>query len=145
MRDTSIHRLYEAAPNGSKRIVRLITQTVGERMVRAGRAERGLDWDGETACYMRQRCARNRNTAAAISPEMQESTSALTLAEVDAIAGTNFKHGKSRTAHLTESQKLSRGEHPMTHRVLPPEDLVELATAKLKAWARIGPAIAALN
>jgi hypothetical protein len=50
-------------------------------------------------------------------------------------AGTQFKHGKSRTAGMTEDQRLHR-THPTTGKLLPPEDAVELAQARVREWAR---------
>jgi hypothetical protein len=55
----------------------------------------------------------------------------LTPREADLVAGRHFKHGKSRTARMTEIQRLSR-LHPLTRKPLPAEDAVERAEAKFE-------------
>jgi hypothetical protein len=114
-------------------------------MVRAGLAEELLEWDGKTTCY--RQIPKSERERVVVSPRVAESdkapvdtgsAAALTQKEVMAVAGTNFKHGRSRTACMTEEQRLRRINGRNGDR-LPPEDLVERATAKLQAWAQIGP------
>jgi hypothetical protein len=142
------YRVYEFNRNGSRRIVELATLRRGQRLVRRGVAEEALDWDGKTLCYRLKDDM--PNLARALGADGYRpgydgpSNAALTLAEVDAVAGTNFKYGRSRTAGMSEEKRLNR-VHPKTHKVLPAEDIVERATAKLQAWARVGPALAEIS
>lgn len=148
MPETASFRVYEFGANGSRRIVELTSRGRAMRMVRAGVIEEALDWDGVTVYYRRLQPKRRAAAALGMRDDGEivsvPSCAALTRNEVEAVVGTAFKFGKSRTAGMSEEKRTSR-MHPVTHRVMAAEDLVELATAKLQAWKQVGPAIAALH
>lgn len=64
----------------------------------------------------------------------QPSSPVLTVREIELYAGRNFPGGRSRTAGLTETQRLerSRRTHPRTGKYLLPEDAVERVTEKVR-------------
>lgn len=150
MADFSSYRLYEQGAGSSRRrIVELITRAKGERMVRSATARAGLDWDGKTLCF-----ERIDTSAASVVPAfvvanmpapMEQDLSAdisnpaFAKAEVQAIAGRWFKHGRSRTARMTDEQRANRkGRYGMP---LPPVDLVERAVNKYEGYKLLGPAL----
>jgi hypothetical protein len=143
--DFSSYRLYEPGFRGGPRIVGLISREKGERMVRNQTAETGVDWDGKTLCFF-SKAAKQVKPLVSTRPSQQidvsaeASNTAFSRAEVDAIAGTKFRYGGSRTIEMTEEARSNR-THPVTHRVLPPEDLIERATNKFNAWQQLGPAL----
>jgi hypothetical protein len=53
--------------------------------------------------------------------------------EMQVYAGRRFKDGRSQTAKMCELEKLTR-VHPKFGFPLPPEDRVELVTAKMEHW-----------
>ena len=154
MIDFTSYRLYELGATGSRRISELITRAKGERMVRSKTAAAGLDLDGKTLCFMRID-ASNANAVPAIvrankpvSTEelpIEVSSTAFSIPEMDAVAGTRFKHGRSRTASMSEYQREARVKRIYDESVArngygvkaKPEDMVERATNKAKAWQQI--------
>ena len=69
-------------------------------------------------------------------PSIRSSCS-ITVSVVLLIAGQAFRQGKSRTAGMSEEQRISRRwieGKKADGRTLPPEDAVERATEKLKQW-----------
>lgn len=156
--DYRSYRLYEQGAGPTKRFVKLITRVEGERMVRSKTALEGLDWDGVTPCFRLIDAS-----AAGAVPTMKKSakpfsnddhvpaevsSAAFSQPEMMAIAGTKFKHGRSRTARLNEEQREARVQRIYDEGLLrngatvrgikvKPEDTVERATNKYRAWATI--------
>lgn len=132
------YRLYEQGAGLGRRIVRLVTRSQGERMVRSKTAQAGLDWDGETLCFQ-------LIDASAVSAvptfvpmqalEIERSSTAFSQPEVMAIAGNQFRHGRSLTSRMTEEQRKNRKDR--RGKQLPPEDLAERAANKLQAWGQL--------
>jgi hypothetical protein len=58
----------------------------------------------------------------------------LTVSEMVLFAGQAFKDGRSRTARMTEQQRLQRASrtHPRTGKFLAPEDAIERVTEKVR-------------
>jgi hypothetical protein len=131
---------------GKVRVIRRISFFNGEEMVKDGIARRVMD-DENVGVIGFQMLPAKRAPMDSKLPPLQPSTAALSRKEMDAIAGSDFKGGEnlygvygppgcSRTAGMSEQQRMSRME-----RGLRPEDLVERSFAKLNAWAQIGPAL----
>jgi hypothetical protein len=146
--DFTSYRLYERGAGPRGRIVGLISRAKGERMVRSKTAQAGLDWDGETLCFERigTGAASAVPTFVPARPVLEpselpieRSSTGFTQPEMNAIAGTNFRYGRSRTSGMTEEQRQSRLDR--RGKRLPEEDLVETATNKLRAWQQLGPAL----
>jgi hypothetical protein len=143
--DYKSYRLYEQGVGQSRRIVGLVTRANGERMVRSKTAQAGLDVDGETLCFERIEASAvnavptfivaNKPTTIDVAIPMEVSSTAFSKAEVQAIAGSNFRHGRSRTARMTEEQRKQRKDK--SGRPLAPEDLTERALNKRNAWSQI--------
>ena len=64
------------------------------------------------------------------------SSTAMVARDIVLNAGQAFKGGKSRTAGMTEDQRLTR-RHNQTGKVLPPEDAVERVEAKIRVYPEI--------
>ena len=111
------------------RVTRRISQDDGERMIETGHARHVNDCNGQHIGYQMQQPApvKNGEVSARATPAV------LSSREMDLIAGRAFQNGKSRTERLSEVQRITR-VHPFTHKLLPPEDEVERAAAKLKAF-----------
>jgi hypothetical protein len=60
------------------------------------------------------------------------SSCAISENEMDLVAGTKFSKGRSRTQGLPEAKKMARKDQ--NGKALAPEDAVERAVAKVKAW-----------
>jgi hypothetical protein len=145
LNDFYSYRLYEQGAGQSRRIVELITRAKGERMVRSKTAVEGLDWDGETLCFVRIGTSSVNAVPtfglgvnwvpADAEPEIERSSTAFSKPEVMALAGTRFRHGRSLTARMTEEQRKNRKDR--RGKQLGPEDIVERATNKAKAWSQI--------
>jgi len=159
--DFKLYRLYEQGAGPGRRVVKLVTRSQGERMVRSKTAQQGLDWDGVTLCFQlidtRASGAvptyqeKNKGSFSNLSiDEMpaEISSAAFSQPEMMAIAGTKFRHGRSRTARMSEQQRRARVQRIYDDGVLrngstirgikvKPEDLVERATNKFRAWQQI--------
>lgn len=110
------------------RVTRRIGYEQGEKLWATGHARRVNDCNGQHIGYqLIQQDKQSDGLPSLLGPVM------LTAREMDLIAGTNFKYGKSRTARMSEAERITR-LHPLTRRMLPPEDPVERAQAKLKAF-----------
>jgi hypothetical protein len=135
--DYKSYRLYEKRAGQELRLVELVTRAKGERMIMAKTAEAGFDVDGVTLCFQLTRTAATTTTSQSAMgmTGLETTNAAFTLPEMDAIAGVNFKHGRSRTARMSEQQRKERKDKYGIP--LPPEDRVEKATNKYKAWAQI--------
>jgi hypothetical protein len=143
--DYKSYRLYEQGAGQSRRIVGLITRAAGERMVRSKTAHAGLDVDGKTLCFERIETssenavptfiAANKPAPIDVEISVEVSSTAFSKAEVQAIAGSNFRHGRSRTARMTDEQRKQRKNK--YGRPLAPEDLTERALNKVNAWSQI--------
>jgi hypothetical protein len=148
------YRLYEPCLTGGPRIVRLLSLGDGEKMVREKRAEQGVDADGATPCFCLVVERRSRVAPVGLRPVsvpstdltgMQPSEAVFDKPEMDAIAGTNFANGKSRTAKMNEFQREQRQQQIFattfadgrTGVKVALEDKVERSTNKLKAWAQL--------
>lgn len=146
--DTKSYRLYEVfGPDLVEHRVSLISRRHADRLVARGQAEEGLDVDGKTPCFMWlkpiQRASSSRQADQQESAEVssEASSTAFSFEEVQAIAGSKFRHGRSRTARMTEEQRLRRTNRK-TGKALPAEDIVERAANKLKEWNKVGNLIA---
>lgn len=142
--DLGSYRLYGFSASLRASIVKLVSRRTGERMVRRGLAEEGLDLDGITPCFRKLRAEKpsnHRRRPVEPASDSDESSAAFSQSEVMAIAGTEFRHGRSRTMRLTDEQRDLR-VNPRTGRKLPPEDIVERATNKYAQWAKIGNLLA---
>lgn len=108
-------------------MARRISKADGERMIETGHARHVNDCNGEHIGYQMQQPAPVKNGVPA-----KPTPALLSAREMDLIAGRAFAHGGSRTSKMSEVQRLTR-VHPLSRRVLPPEDEVERAVAKLHA------------
>ena len=95
-------------------------------MVQAGAAEL-IERNGEQVYQMVSQAV-VKNGVAALPVAI-----VITAREMELVAGQAFKYGKSRTAGMTEEQRLTR-VHSLTRKQLPAEDAVERAAAKLQYW-----------
>lgn len=111
------------------RVTRRISQIDGERMVSTGHARHVNDTNGQHIGYQMQQPAPVKNGEVSAKP----TPAVLTVHEMDLIAGRAFARGRSRTARMNEVQRLTR-VHPLTRKLLPPEDEIERAEAKLRAF-----------
>lgn len=107
------------------RLIRRISFERGERMVDAGVAERCFDDSGRHVAFR----VINRGRERSASPN---SPTAITMRECEIYAGRCFPRGQSRTARMSEVQRLTR-INPRDGRRLPPEDAIECVTAKVSA------------
>jgi hypothetical protein len=146
--DNKSYRLYEIfGPDLVEHRVSLISRSYADRLVACGQAEEALDVDGKTPCFIWlkpvERVASSRRADSAESGQSGSDVScaAFSFAEVQAIAGSKFRHGRSRTARMTDEQR-ARRINRRTGRMLPSEDIVERATNKLKQWNTIGNLLA---
>ncbi len=120
------------------RVIRRISEEEGNQMVRGFRAVRIPDvgpLKGFQLCSHPGAAAHIRKALFANRlPEAARATSsaAFSKAEVDAIAGTKFKEGKSKTAGLTDEERAARILKGWRG-----EDLVETSEAKLKIYSRV--------
>lgn len=148
--DSSSYRLYEFARSGSPRIVQLITRSKGERMVRKQLADVIADEGGKLLCFqLKASTAPVRalvmdvSRTSYVKVDSEPSNMAFSQAEMNAIAGTKFKHGRSRTARLSDEQREERAKRIYEATLMEtgrgvkvgPEDIVERATKKLEVWA----------
>jgi hypothetical protein len=156
--DFQSYRLYELGATGSRRISELITRAKGERMVRSKTAEAGLDLDGKTLCFMRLDASSANAVPTIVPPKKlarsaeelpaEISSAAFSIPEMSAVAGTKFRHGRSRTARMSEQQRQSRVERIFEDSIArngygiraKPEDMVERATNKYLGFQTLGPA-----
>jgi hypothetical protein len=137
--DTGSYRLYAF---GERRVLALTSRRAAERLVKKGRAEEGVDVDGKTVCfrmlvYVAKPSKARESAADKLASNSEESSTAFSQAELLAIAGRHFRHGRSRTARMTDAQRAAR-INPKNGRKLPEEDIVERATNKYDAWQQIG-------
>lgn len=112
------------------RVTRRISQADGDRMVVTGHARLVNDHNGQHIGYQMQQpspMVKNGGAIANPTPVM------LTVREMDLLAGRGFRFGRSRTEGMNEAQRLTR-VHPFTRKLLPPEDEIERAAAKLQAF-----------
>lgn len=147
--DFRSYRLYEPGLNGGSRIVGLISRVKGERMVRKETAETGVDEDGETLCFRLKDIQRlgkrdslvfaNAKPVTQFPADAEPSSTVFSQGELMALAGRTFKHGRSRTARMSDEQRAQRKDK--YGRQLALEDLVERATNKFTVWAELGPAL----
>lgn len=142
--DAKFFRLYEG-----DRVSGLITWAEGRRMLAAepATAECDVEPDGKTLCFRRilpEQPVRFLRAAGVVEFEssVDPSSCAFSVSEVMAIAGSNFRHGRSRTARMTDEQRANRKGR--FDKPLPPEDLVERAKNKQEEWARLGPSFSDL-
>lgn len=141
----SSHRVYEEHSSGSFRILELVSLESARRMVKTKAVNEALEQDGVTPCFVRVKIAGRPKLPLGVrfvnpqEPALERSSTAFTLPEMNALAGTKFKHGSSLTAKMTEEQRKARKDR--RGRQLPPEDLVERATKKKQAWEQLGPAL----
>lgn len=96
-------------------------------MIATGHARPVNDHNGLHVGYQMQQPAPVKNGVPA-----KPTPALLSSREMDLIAGQAFAHGKSRTHGRSELVRLTR-THPWTGKLLPAEDEVERAVAKLLA------------
>lgn len=149
--DTKSYRLYEIfGPDLVDHRVSLISRRHADRLVDRGKAAKGLDVDGKTTCFMwlkpieRVPSSRPAGQQEPAEVSSEASSTAFSFEEVQAIAGSKFRHGRSLTARMTEEQRLRRSNRK-TGKALPAEDIVERATNKLKQWNKVGNLLAELK
>lgn len=153
MIDYKSYRLYEQGDGPTRRFVKLVTRVEGERMVRGNMAQAGLDHDGETLCFRLTEASVAATVRKAIPAGYQDndmpaeiSSAAFSQPEMMAIAGTKFKHGRSRTARMSEEQRQARVKRIYDDGLVrngatvrgvkvKPEDMVERATNKFRGFA----------
>jgi hypothetical protein len=152
--DFGSYRLYEQGAGPEPRIVRLVTRDEGECMVHSETALAGVDRDGRTLCFLLQEASaasavptyrETKKSSKLTGMDLEPSNAVFTRPEMMAIAGSNFKHGRSRTASMNELQREARAKRIYEASLLKtscpvkvgPEDMVERATNKMKAWAQI--------
>lgn len=139
------YRVYEEHLSGSFRIVELASLRRARHLVRSSEVREAVELDGETPCFVRVKVAGGssrvlgRCAVSSREPVVERSSTAFTLPEVDALAGVNFRHGRSRTANLTDEQRLARVDK--RGRQLPIEDVVERAANKKLEWGKMGPGL----
>ena len=151
--DASSYRLYQFSETARASIAKLITRRAGERMVRQGLAEEGVDLDGKTTCFRLLRCSKQASKPAPareIVIDSDESDRGFSRDEVMAIAGRHFRHGRSRTARMSDEQRAARAKRIYDESVMRngfgvkvgPEDIIERATNKFNVWNEIGSLLA---
>lgn len=141
--DTGSYRLYAF---GARRVIALTSRKAVQRLVKQGRAEEGVDIDGKTVCFRmlvseKKPSASTQDSTVDTVSSSEQSSAAFSQAELLAIAGRHFRHGRSRTARMTDAQRAAR-VNPENGRKLPEEDIVERATNKYNAWQQIGSLLA---
>jgi hypothetical protein len=109
------------------RVTRRVSHQDGERMVATGHARPVNDHNGVHIGYQMQQPAPVKNGVPA-----KPTPALLSAKEMDLIAGQAFAGGQSRTFGRSEVMRLTR-TNPWTGKLLPPEDEVERALAKLRA------------
>jgi len=136
--DFSSYRLYHADGAGHT----LVSRSEGNRLVRRKLAQEGIDVDGVTPCFLSLKSsvarAARRRTLPAETNSSDETCRTFARNEVLAIAGRHFKHGRSRTARMSEAQRAERAariyeksmEQTGVGIKVHPEDLVERASNK---------------
>lgn len=151
--DFNSYRLYEPGAGPTKRFVKLVTRGEGERMVRSKTAQEGLDWDGVTPCF--RLIGSGAAGAVPTTPQsamglagLETPATAFSMAEMNAIAGTKFKHGRSRTARMSEAQRQARVQQIYDDGIVRngatirgikanAEDMVERATNKFRGFQQM--------
>src|SRR6185312_13451098 len=100
--DFSSYRLYRADGTHT-----LISRDAGGRLVRRKLAQEGTDTDGVTLCFLSLKVlvarAGRRRTLRRDTDSSEETCRTFSRNEVLAIAGRHFKHGRSRTAQMSEA------------------------------------------
>lgn len=145
--DYTSYRLYDISLDGSRQIAELISRAKADRMIRANSITEAVDWDGKATCFLRMEKPKVVRLYPVYAPvtisledaEAERSNAAFSKPEVMALAGRTFRHGRSRTARMTEYQREQRRDK--CGKRLRPEDVVERATNKQDAWAKLGPAL----
>jgi hypothetical protein len=125
-----LHNLYAADVTVGWFVVRLVSYSEGEQGVAEGTMLRVVDERGHPAGY--QLVARKETTGEELPS--QPTAIALTRKEAEALAGAL---GRSRTAsmHPDDPRRLERRNKKGV--LLPAEDFVERALAKVKAWNEV--------
>lgn len=103
----------------------------GEKMVSSGAAIHVNDEMGNHIGYKLRSAEESRNPVVKIS-----GATSLTITRFESMANAGLC-GRSVTATMTEEQKLAR-VHPLTNKLLAPEDEIELAHAKVRLYPMIG-------
>ena len=110
-------------------ILRRVSINTAVELVSQGKAVELLDPQGE----LRGIELAEPQSAPSCPPTLERFNPMFSQAEVHAIAGTNFKHGRSRTASLTEAQRAERKDVKTGQRLVA-EDLIERSTEKIKCF-----------
>ena len=127
-RGRSEFQLFDRNTSLGWRVTRRIGYEQGEKLVGCGHARHVNDCNGQHIGYqLLDPSAKADGLPSVLSPVV------LTAREMDLLAGRAFQYGKSRTKRMAEAQRITR-VHPFTRKILPPEDAVELAEEKFKAF-----------
>ena len=125
--------LYSDNRNEIPKIIRRISGEKGEELVRTGRATRIENDEGTAvlAYQMTVRCvpAARQLERAVVLRSSPPSCTAFSRAEIDALAGTKFRDGRSRTTGLSDIERARRVLNGQRD-----EDLVEAAQNKFAQY-----------
>ncbi len=113
------------------RVNRRIGYKRGEEMVDSGAAVHVVNELGQHIGYKLRSSEESRNPVVKVS-----GATSLTITRFESMANAGLM-GRSVTARMTEEQKLAR-VHPLTRKLLAPEDEIELAQEKVKRYCEIG-------
>lgn len=120
--------LFRATSSLGWAISKRISYDKGERLVDQRVARRVDDEYGKHIGYQPCEPSEAKDDAPVV-----RSSPAISQGEILANAGTAFRLGGSRTAKMSEAMRISR-THPRSGKLLPAEDRIERAVAKVKAW-----------
>ena len=130
--------LYPANTTLGWRVIRTISRHEGEAAVDAGTMRRVFD-EISGALIGYQLAAEPVRKVDEDLPGLH-SSAAISVREMEIVAGTAFRGGQSRTAGMPEELRQLRAAKtsPRTGRRLTTEDAVERATAKVVNWPLVG-------
>jgi len=120
--------LFSADISQGWRIVRRVSLDKGKRSVIEGRWREVTDDLGNHLGYQ----IISTNSVDSEMPTRQ-TPATISASEMTLYAGQAFSRGRSRTAGMTEDQRLSRAKLP-NGRQLPPEDTIERLVGKVNAY-----------
>ncbi len=120
--------LYGGDETLGYRVTSRVSKREAEQMVRNGRAEETVDGAG-AKCYRLLKIAVVSNGLVSSKP----TPAVLSAREMQLIAGQAFRFGGSKTARMTEPERVTR-VHPISRKPLAAEDEIERAVAKLEAF-----------
>lgn len=122
-------KLYSDDTNPTPRVINRISGERGEGMVKAGEAIRVESGGGMIIAY--QKCIRAPRAQEIVERVSPPSSTAFSRRENDAIAGSRFRDGRSRTMGLTSAERSERVRSGKRS-----EDLVECALNKFAVYKK---------